>query len=102
MLATPKKPAPKEPSSDDDPRLGQVNPVGLVSPALRRVRAQATDSSDLPSSDDSVMSNSPSRDLVKRRIARPPSSVDRTKTLNPSPLKTHKLAMIDSTHLEDD
>ncbi|KZT73869.1 hypothetical protein DAEQUDRAFT_754271 [Daedalea quercina L-15889] len=102
LLATPSKLPPKEHSSDDDPRLGQVNPVGLVSPALRRVKAGTADSSDAPGSDDSVMSNSPSRDLVKRRIARLPSSVDRKKTLNPSPLKTRAVTVIDLTCLEDD
>ncbi|TFY55402.1 hypothetical protein EVJ58_g8273, partial [Rhodofomes roseus] len=102
LHATPSKLLPKEhSSSDDDPRLGQVNPVGLSSPALRRVKAQAVDLSDPPSSDDSVMSNSPSRDLVKRRIARLPGSVDRRKTLDPSPLKTRMVAVIDLTRDDD-
>ncbi|KAH9936222.1 uncharacterized protein B0H18DRAFT_1206615 [Fomitopsis serialis] len=102
MHATPSKLPPKEPSSDDDPRLGQVNPVGLVSPALRRMKVRTPDLSDPLSSDDSVLSNSPSRELVKRRIARLPGSVDRRKTLNPSPLKTRPVSAIDLTRLEDD
>jgi hypothetical protein len=53
-------------SSDDDPHLGQVTPHHLVSPALRRVREEDYD----PSSDESNMSSSPSRDLVARRRRR--------------------------------
>ncbi|KAL6302847.1 hypothetical protein BKA93DRAFT_736024 [Sparassis latifolia] len=66
MLASPTKP--NDLSSDDDPHVGQVTPLGLVSPAIRRVRG---DEFDL-SSDDSVMPASPSRDRVARRIARLP------------------------------
>ncbi|TBU29934.1 hypothetical protein BD311DRAFT_864373 [Dichomitus squalens] len=56
------------PPSDDDPHLGQVTPHRLVSPSLRRVKRMAFTSSD-PPSDDSNMSNSPSRDRVSRRTA---------------------------------
>lgn len=79
MMVTPRKSLPVELSSDDDPQPGNVNPRGVVSPALRRVRSSET---DLPSSDDSNMTASPSRERVKRRIARMPSSF-----LNPSPSK---------------
>lgn len=53
------------PSSDDDPHLGLVTPRHLVSPVVRRL----FDESD-PPSDDSVMSASPSRELVARRLER--------------------------------
>ncbi|TFK69534.1 hypothetical protein BDN72DRAFT_959500 [Pluteus cervinus] len=75
-------------SSDDDPHLGQVTPHHLISPALRRTRAipsmrlhsserkkskslvpsvERLLGSDPPSSDDSVLSASPSREIVRRR-----------------------------------
>ncbi|CCM01174.1 uncharacterized protein FIBRA_03222 [Fibroporia radiculosa] len=88
MLATPTKSLPQL-SSDDDPFMGQVTPLGVVSPALRRTRMS---DSDLPSSDDSTMSASPSREHVKRRIARLPSSRN---YLNPSPLKMRLRTMSD-------
>lgn len=53
-------------SSDDDPHIGQVTPHHLISPALRRARSLGRD----PPSDDSTLCESPSRDLVTRRLQR--------------------------------
>jgi hypothetical protein len=49
------------PSSDDDPRLGQVTPHRLLSPRMRRLDDDDTELG----SDDSIPS--PSKDLVRRR-----------------------------------
>ncbi|KAH9949823.1 hypothetical protein B0H21DRAFT_819758 [Amylocystis lapponica] len=64
MLASPTKHS--EPPSDDDARPG---PLGIASPALRRVKGTDFD----PPSDDSNVSESPTRDAVARRVTRPPS-----------------------------
>lgn len=87
MLVTPRKLAAKEQSSsDDDPRFGKVNPVGVVSPAMRRLKSRAADLFDTPpGSDDSIMSNSPSRDAVKRRIARLPGRMNKVLSTPRSP-----------------
>jgi hypothetical protein len=61
------KRSPVEVSSDDDPFLGQVTPHHLISPTLRRVKGARNDPPS-PPSDDSVMSDSPSRDVVRRRL----------------------------------
>ncbi|TFK39036.1 hypothetical protein BDQ12DRAFT_88060 [Crucibulum laeve] len=66
FVDSPKKPM--EPSSDDDPHLGQVTPHHLISPALRKSRSM--DDMYDPPSDDSVMSSSPSKELVNRRLQR--------------------------------
>jgi hypothetical protein len=55
-----------EGSSDDDPYFGQVTPHHLISPVLRRAKSQKKD----PPSDDSNMSDSPSREIVARRLRR--------------------------------
>jgi hypothetical protein len=52
------------PSSDDDPRVGQVTPRNLLSPALRRT-FDLDDDDDL-GSDDPVLA-SPSRNRVAHR-----------------------------------
>lgn len=62
-------------SSDDDPHLGQVTPHHLISPALRRTRGMlnmrvGTTQNIDPPSDDSVVTASPSRDMVARRQLR--------------------------------
>ena len=107
MLVTPRKLAAKEQSSDDDPRFGKVDPVGVVSPAMRRLKSHAADMSDTPpSSDDSIMSNSPSREAVKRRIARLPGSANKGPMWSaPSPWarrgRTSAL-VIDLTKADDD
>lgn len=85
MLVTPRKLAPKDLSSDDDPRFGKVNPVGVVSPAMRRLRSRGATLFDTPpSSDDSVLSNSPSREVIRRRIARLPKSLKNLPSVFPS------------------
>ncbi|KAI0927050.1 hypothetical protein AcV5_007689 [Taiwanofungus camphoratus] len=91
MLASPSKHTPSQPSSDDDPHIGQVTPLGVVSPGLRRVKR--TDF-DPPSSDDSGVSASPTRQHVERRIARLPSS--RT-CMTPSPLNFRSRSLSDFT-----
>lgn len=53
-------------SSDDDPHIGQVTPHHLISPALHRSRKDNDD----PPSDDSIMSSSPTRDVIARRMQR--------------------------------
>ena len=65
-------------SSDDDPYEGQVTPHHLISPPLRRVRETEADGD--PPSDDSIVSNSPTREVAARRLERRGlglSSVDR-------------------------
>ncbi|CAL1712795.1 unnamed protein product [Somion occarium] len=76
MLATPSKHLQSEPSSDDDPWLGQVTPHRLVSPAMRRV--QDHDFSD-PPSDDSILSASPTSERQARRSGAPMSSAMKTR-----------------------
>ncbi|THH20532.1 hypothetical protein EW146_g848 [Bondarzewia mesenterica] len=67
-------------SSDDDPYIGQVTPHHLFSPAMRRFQ-DALDRD--PSSDDSNVSDSPSRDRMTRKMRRMGFEVDR----KASPLK---------------
>ncbi|KAL0581176.1 hypothetical protein V5O48_000866 [Marasmius crinis-equi] len=66
MQSSPVK-TPSQLSSDDDPHLGQVTPHHLISPALRRTRQTYDDD---PPSDDSVISGSPSKGVVMRRMQR--------------------------------
>lgn len=53
-------------SSDDDPHDGQVTPNHLISPAPQKGRLIE----DEPSSDDSDISASPSREVIRRRLER--------------------------------
>ncbi|KAH8104762.1 hypothetical protein BXZ70DRAFT_614597 [Cristinia sonorae] len=66
MLATPsgRHSPSNDLSSDDNPHIGQVTPHRIVSPTMRRV--QNSEDSD-PSSDDSVLAASPTRDHLARR-----------------------------------
>jgi len=52
-------------SSDDDPRYGQVTPYHLISPGPKKV----LDLFD-PPSDDSLLSSSPTKSVVARRVRR--------------------------------
>ncbi|KAI1790163.1 hypothetical protein LXA43DRAFT_523662 [Ganoderma leucocontextum] len=69
MIASPATDIMDLPPSDDDPPVGQVTPHRIVSPSLRRIRRIEFNSSSDPPSDDSNMSNSPSRDRVTRKMA---------------------------------
>ena len=69
MVASPATDILDLPPSDDEPPVGQVTPHRIVSPSLRRVKRLEFNSSSDPPSDDSNMSNSPSRDRVMRKIA---------------------------------
>ncbi|KAJ8080423.1 hypothetical protein PM082_017256 [Marasmius tenuissimus] len=78
MLSSPAK-KPSQLSSDDDPHHGQVTPHHLISPALRRAWRQYDDD---PPSDDSVISGSPSKGVVLRRMQRL-GSATRTQSYKP-------------------
>jgi hypothetical protein len=68
---TPASPKEELPSSDDDPRIGQVTPHRLISPIPRRsLRAKVYEID--PPSDDSVMGGctSPSKEVVERKLKR--------------------------------